>query len=627
MQPVADARIQSRLVGKTSRSENQVAAPGRLRTLGPSLMLVFATSAAYISVVRNALVNFDDGDYLLRTLQIREGFNLTFFRWAFSTFAQANWHPLTWMSYALDYKLFSLKPAGVHLESVFIHALTAVFLFLLLQDATGSRGKSLVVGAFYALHPLNLECVAWASERKTVLCMFFFMLALWGWSHFTKQRTAWHYVTVLVAFALGLMAKPQIVTFPFILLLWDIWPLGRLRGSSSWWSSFRSLVLEKIPLFILSAASSIVTYRAQVAGGAMSNLERVSLGVRLGSAVVAYARYLGKSIWPTQLSVLYPYPVHGLPAWQVAVASALLLGISVLVFLARKHQYLVTGWLWFLGTLVPMIGLIQIGHATMADRYAGLPLIGLGLMITWGIDDLAKAYAIPDSRLAFGSGLILLLLAVATYKQVGYWHDSETLWRRALATTENNFVAHDNLGVVLISKSKDEGALEEFREAFAIQPHDSIANLYLGMYESGHGNHQAAVDHVLTTLKYVGDGNPEISETAYDQLGSEYRNLHQFQESRRSFEAALQINPADSEAEIGMGLVAERDKNYSEALHWYSEAMLKQPSPVTSLLLANAYRENGQPRQSVEAFQKAQSLAPDFQASVNVADQMLISIE
>jgi len=590
-------------------------------------MLVFATSAAYISVVRNALVNFDDGDYLLRTLQIREGFNLTFFRWAFSTFAQANWHPLTWMSYALDYKLFSLKPAGVHLESVFIHALTAVFLFLLLQDATGSRGKSLVVGAFYALHPLNLECVAWASERKTVLCMFFFMLALWGWSHFTKQRTAWHYVTVLVAFALGLMAKPQIVTFPFILLLWDIWPLGRLRGSSSWWSSFRSLVLEKIPLFILSAASSIVTYRAQVAGGAMSNLERVSLGVRLGSAVVAYARYLGKSIWPTQLSVLYPYPVHGLPAWQVAVASALLLGISVLVFLARKHQYLVTGWLWFLGTLVPMIGLIQIGHATMADRYAGLPLIGLGLMITWGIDDLAKAYAIPDSRLAFGSGLILLLLAVATYKQVGYWHDSETLWRRALATTENNFVAHDNLGVVLISKSKDEGALEEFREAFAIQPHDSIANLYLGMYESGHGNHQAAVDHVLTTLKYVGDGNPEISETAYDQLGSEYRNLHQFQESRRSFEAALQINPADSEAEIGMGLVAERDKNYSEALHWYSEAMLKQPSPVTSLLLANAYRENGQPRQSVEAFQKAQSLAPDFQASVNVADQMLISIE
>jgi protein O-mannosyl-transferase len=599
-----------------------------LRTLGLSLLLLLGTFGTYSSVFDNAFVNFDDGDYLLHTPQIRQGLDWTFFRWAFTTFTQANWHPLTWISYALDYKMFSLKPVGVHFESVFVHAITAVILFLLLQDVTRSCWKSFAVGTLYALHPLNVEGVAWASERKTVLCMFFFVLALWSWSRYVKQRTTGRYLVVVMAFILGLMAKSQIVTFPFILLLWDIWPLGRLNGSrSSRGTSFGELIIEKIPLFVLSAASSVVTYRAQMAGGAMSNLEFVSFGIRLQTAVVAYARYLGKTIWPNQLSVLYPYPISGLPGWQIVAASALLLAISALVFFGRKHRFLVTGWLWFLGTLVPLCGLVQIGHASMADRYACLPLIGLFLMITWGISDLAKVRAVPDSRLAIAAGPIVLLLAVVTYKQVGYWHDSEALWRHALATTKNNFVAHDNLGVVLISESRNEEALQQFREALATQPHDSISNLYIGMYESAHGNHQAAVDHVKTTLKYLGDGNPEVAETAYVQLGTEYRNLHQFQESRQTFEAALRINPADAQAEIGMGLLSERDKDYPQAVRWYSDAMLKQPNPVASLLLANACRENRQPEQSVEAFQKAQSLSEDFQVTVSAADQMLMSIE
>jgi hypothetical protein len=243
-------------VGKRAVEKEEIAGTPRWRTLGLSLILVLITVSAYNSVIHNAFVNFDDGDYILHTPQIRQGLSWDFFRWAFTTFAQANWHPLTWVSYAIDNRLFSSKPADVHLESVFIHALTAVVLFWLLQDVTASRWKSLAVSALYALHPLNVESVAWASERKTVLCMLFFMLGLWAWSRYTRQRTIGRYLAVVVAFALGLMAKPQIVTFPLVLLLWDIWPLGRLDGSSSFkGSSFSSLIVEKVPLFIIYAAS------------------------------------------------------------------------------------------------------------------------------------------------------------------------------------------------------------------------------------------------------------------------------------------------------------------------------------------------------------------------------------
>jgi Tfp pilus assembly protein PilF len=628
LQSTVQRGTQKQRVGKRAVEKEEIAGTPRWRTLGLSLILVLITVSAYNSVIHNAFVNFDDGDYILHTPQIRQGFSWNFFRWAFTTFAQANWHPLTWVSYAIDYRLFSSKPADVHLESVFIHALTAVVLFLLLQDVTASRWKSLAVSALYALHPLNVESVAWASERKTVLCMLFFMLGWWAWSRYTRQRTIGRYLAVVVAFALGLMAKPQIVTFPFVLLLWDIWPLGRLDGSSRFkWSSFSPLIVEKVPLFILSAASSIVTYRAQVAGGAMSNLVVSSFPIRLENAVVAYARYLGKALWPAKLAVLYPYPVDGLPAWQIVAATALLLVISAIVLMAHDRGYLAIGWFWFLGTLVPVIGLVQVGHASMADRYACLPLVGLFLMMVWGISDFAKARTIPGSWMGVAAAVVVVLMAVTTRRQVSYWHDSETLWRHALATTKDNFVAQDNLGVVLLSKGAAEEAIQHFHAAFEMQPHDPLANLYMGIYEGELGNHQAAVDHLITTVNYLGDGNPEVTEQAYDQLGTEYRNLHNFPESRQSFKAALRINPADTTAEIGMGLVAERDKNYSEAVQWYSEAMLKEPSPVVSLLLANVFRENGQPQQSVQAFQKAQSLSNDFQGSVSIADQMLISIE
>lgn len=598
------------------------------RTLPVAVLLIIVTMVVYSPVVHNAFVNFDDDDYILGTPQIRQSFDWNLIRWAFTTFAQANWHPLTWLSHALDYQLFPSNPGAVHLESVFIHALTAALLFLLLQDVTGSRWKSLMVGALYAFHPLNVESVAWASERKTVLCMFFFMLALWAYSRYTQRRTIGRYLAVMAAFALGLMAKPQIVTLPFVLLLWDIWPLGRLkRSGSAGRSSVGALIAEKIPLFALSAASSIVTLRAQAAGGAINDWLSSPLSLRLANAVVSYARYLGKAIWPSKLAVLYLFPVNGLPAWQVVAAMLLLLTVSAVVFMARRHSYLAVGWLWFLGTLVPMIGLVQVGQAAMADRYACLPLIGLFLMVVWGVSDIVTERKINGPWVAITAGLALLLLAVATYRQVGYWQDGETLWTHAAAVTNNNFVAQDNLGVVLLAKGHGEQAIQHFHAAFTMQPQDAISNLYIGLYEGRHGNHQLVVDHLTTALSHMGEKNADWKEMAYANLGTAYRNLRNYPEARRCFEAALSINSANTVAEIGMGLIAERQKNYSEAVHWYSEAMQKKPSAVSGLLLSNALRENGKPEEAKEVFQKAQDLATDFSASMSVVDQMLMSIE
>src|ERR1035438_9079897 len=385
-------------------------------TLLFSLVLFAAVLASYSPITHNGFLNYDDDTYLTSNLHVRAGLTWPTVKWAFTTYDAANYHPLTWLSHALDCQLFGLNPAAHHEVNVLLHAANAMLLFLLLQAATGFTWRSLFVAALFALHPVNVESVAWAAERKNVLSMFFFLLALHAYVWYTRRPALRRYMLIAFLFVLALLSKPQVITFPFLLLLLDYWPLGRfgaalLHGApestrtlpklSSGW-----LVLEKIPLLLLSAASAIVTMKAQRAGGAIQTLSQYSPLLRLETAVIAYVRYLGKAFWPSNLVALYPHPTKFYPAWQVGAAVLLLILITVTSLRARGHRYLAVGWLWFLGSLVPMLGLVQVGAQAIADRYAYIPFIGLFVMCTWLVADWTETARATETSGGTRTGLV-----------------------------------------------------------------------------------------------------------------------------------------------------------------------------------------------------------------------------
>src|SRR5208282_1190066 len=374
--PASSKLFQPKLLQSLFQSAGQ-------RTLLLCLLLAVAVLVAYNPVTRNGFLNYDDNGYIAKNPHVRAGLTWVTVKWAFTTYQQANWHPLTWLSHALDCELFGLHPAGHHYMNVLLHAANVVLLFLLLENATGFRWRSLMVAALFALHPINVESVAWAAERKNVLSMLFFLLALYAYGWYGRglslgkaglgKSGLLRYAAVVCCFALALLSKPQVIAFPFLLLLWDYWPLCRIgaaggANASRWWSGW--LVLEKTPLLLLSAASAVVTMKAQKAGGAVQTFSHFSLLLRLKTATISYARYLGKAFWPSKLVAMYPHPAKLYPGWQVGAAAVLLLLVTALVLRAREQRYLAVGWFWFLGSLVPMIGLVQVGVQAMADRYA-----------------------------------------------------------------------------------------------------------------------------------------------------------------------------------------------------------------------------------------------------------------
>ena len=356
-----------------------------------SLFLVVATVALYYPAIHHPFVNYDDDGYVTENVHVQTGLNWDMVEWAFTSYDQANWHPVTWLSHALDCQLFQLDPAGHHGTNVLLHALNVVLLFWILVQATGSAGRSFMVAALFALHPINVESVVWIAERKNLLSMLFFLLALGVYRWYARGPRPGRYAVVALLFALGLMAKPQVITLPFVLLLWDYWPLRRMftdgefaaTGAATIFPvrSFSRLILEKLPLVVLSAVNAAITMQAQRLGGLNPD---VSLSARLANALVCYARYVGKAVWPTRLAPMYPHPGNSLAKWEVFTALLFLLVVTALVTAGRRHRYLPVGWLWFLGTLIPMIGLVQVGRQAMADRYAYLPFIGLFIMICWG---------------------------------------------------------------------------------------------------------------------------------------------------------------------------------------------------------------------------------------------------
>jgi protein O-mannosyl-transferase len=418
------------------------------------VLLAAATIALYSPVAEHSFLTFDDHDYVTANSHIHAGLSWKTIKWAFSSTEAANWHPLTWLSHALDYQLFAMNPAGHHLDSVLIHATNAVFVFLLLVWATERIGPSLLVAALFALHPLNVESVAWMAERKNVLSTLFFLLAIGAYGRYARKPDWRWYLLVAALFAAGLMAKPMVITLPCVLLLLDYWPLGRNQKSpvtplSVPHQPVSRLLLEKMPLLFLSALSALITVKAQRSGQAVRTLAQFPFAIRVENAFVAYGSYLWKMLWPTRLAPLYPHPGDTVPLGQVIASALVLASVSALAVTFRRKRYLLVGWLWFVGTLVPVIGLVQVGDAAMADRYTYLPLIGIFVMIAWGLADFADAKQIRTVWRVVPASCVLAALALVTSRQLSYWDNEYTIWAHTLAVTERNAFAHDAMGSAL----------------------------------------------------------------------------------------------------------------------------------------------------------------------------------
>ncbi len=563
------------------------------RTIGAALLLFVITFGLYHQVRHFAFIDdYDDGAYVVRNDHLQHGLNSKLVKWAFTNYYAGNWDPLTWLSHGLDCRIFFLDAGGHHQTSVVIHALSAVVLFLLLWRATGFMGRSLAVAALFAVHPMNVESVAWIAERKNVLSMLFFLLALGAYGWYARRPNLWRYSSVFVLYACSLMSKAQIITFPFLLLLWDYWPLGRLfpfrpspfalRQKSNSGSSgeerpaksekrFRGeeqtanseprllwLLFEKLPLLAISAVAAVLTVKANVAGGTMSGARNsYPFFLRLQNAVISYPRYIAKLFWPVHLAIIYPYPKVSYGLLKVLAALVFLVVVTGLCFLARlRARYLLVGWLWFLGTLVPMLGIVQVGSHPMADRFTYVPFIGLFVMICWGVPDLFVSAASRQSEglpgasrrssvwLAALTVAAVAALAAVSFRQIATWRDSITLWSHAVEVTKDNDDAEDKLGSALELKGREHEAAAHFRAAVEINPGDPLINEHFGVVEQRQGQLREAIAHYQKALDLTqGDiaNTAALRSDALNNMGIAYRQLGDLTRAEQCFSAATEL--------------------------------------------------------------------------------------
>jgi len=547
-----------------------VGASGELRAFVFAVVLFSVTLAIYHQVRHfDFIEDYDDGPYVTQNYHIKYGLDWETVKWAFTSYYAGNWDPLTWLSHAVDCQLYFLDAGRHHETNVTIHALSAVVLFWLLWRATGFMGRSYAVAALFALHPMNVESVAWIAERKNVLSMLFFLLALGAYQWYARRPAIGRYTVVFGLYACSLMSKAQIITFPFILLLWDNWPLRRMfaegyecypgtRAEPTSPRSFRWLIVEKIPLLILTAAAAVVTVKANAAIGAMSGVRNsYPLMLRIQNAIVSYPRYIAKLFWPAHLALLYPYPKVSLGAGRVAAALLFLAIVTVEALVSRRRsRCFVVGWLWFLGTLVPMIGLVQVGSHPMADRFSYLPFIGLFIAMVWGVADFfTRPVSSGDeppqpmrprtvALLALVTVAVLCVLAIVTYRQIGYWKDSLTLWSHAVAVTTGNDEAEDKLGSALEARGLDDAAAPHFRAAEAINPDDPMISVHMGYVEQKQGNLPQAIIYYQKALEMTRNdpvNNAALRADAFKNMGIAYRDVGDIPNAQRCFDAADDI--------------------------------------------------------------------------------------
>ena len=513
-----------------------------------ALVLMIATFGLYYPVHNHPFLNYDDRDYVYENPQVQSGLNADSIKWAFTTTAAGNWHPLTWLSHEVDCQLFQLNPTGHHDVNALFHALNAALLFWVLFQATGFAGRSFMVAALFALHPINVESVAWVAERKNLLSTMFFLLALAAYRWYATRPRISRYGLVALLFALGLMAKPQIITLPFVLLLWDYWPLQRMFAGEGKMSGVGSseprippkgfgwLLLEKLPLFALVVASAFVTLHAQQR--ARAYYPRL---LRMENGIVSYTLYVKKAIWPVGLAILYPHPDH-LSLTKVLLSGVVLLAITILVLVGWRRRYLTVGWLWFLGTLIPMLGIVQVGVQAMADRYAYVSFIGLFVMICWGVAELSDSMRLSRSVVQVASPVILLAVAVLARLQVGYWQSEEAIWTHALQVTKDNSVAESQLGTALAIDGRVDEAMPHFYKAFALQPANIDANMGIAIYQLQIGNYSEAIVYYKRVIAVKRPPRVAMVVNAWIGMAKAYFALGNKTEAQECLRAASQLN-------------------------------------------------------------------------------------
>jgi|KBSMisStaDraftv2_1062788.scaffolds.fasta_scaffold00659_4 tetratricopeptide (TPR) repeat protein len=586
--------------------------PEKLRAI-LALLLFLLTMVAYNSAPHNDFVGYDDPGYIIGNQHVRAGLTWDTVQWAFRSKEEANWHPLTWLSHALDCQLFRLNPTGHHYMSVLFHGLVVLLLFLFLNASTNLAWRSAAVALLFALHPLNVESVAWVAERKNLLCTVFLLLTLLCYRRYTLKPGIAAYVLTASWFAMGLMSKPMIVTLPFVLLLMDYWPLERTERIG--WGR---LALEKLPFFALSALSCLITMHAQGNGAAINSV--FPFPNRLENALLSYVVYLKKAAWPARLSAFYPH-ASGFPSWQIAGSIAVLLAITGVVGKLRGKKYLLTGWLWFLGTLVPVLGLVQVGDQAMADRYMYIPLIGILMAVVWATSDWFESRHLSTYYPTVACTLAVLGMSVVTHAQIGYWKNSTSLWEHSLAINENNFVAHDNLAGQLMQEGRFSEAREHLGIAHQLNPRDPFSELSLGVCEQEVGNSDSAIASFQTVLSMT--GNSGLRTSAYANLGSIYRKQGDYERAVKNFNFALKLNPEHAFTLTGLGLIAQRKGDLLSASDYFKRAARLDASDTHYLLEAQALQQIGRRAEADEAREQARKVSSDWDAAEAEVNQLL----
>ncbi|MBW2569757.1 MAG: tetratricopeptide repeat protein [Deltaproteobacteria bacterium] len=581
-----------------------------------SLCLIIAIIIPYRQVVNFDFVGYDDALYVTDSLNVQNGFTVKGVKWAFATFHSANWHPITWLSHMLDCELYGLNPMGHHWTNLQFHIANTLLLFFILQYMTGALWKSAFVAALFALHPLHVESVAWIAERKDVLSAFFGLLSIAAYCRYVENPRIVNYLLIILLLGLGLMAKPMLVTIPFVFLLLDLWPLNRLKFHKNacanaveffGFKAILQLVWEKIPLFVLVTIVSVLTFIAQQSEGAVKALEALSLKTRIANALISYVIYIAKAIWPINLAVFYPYP-KDLQMWKAAGAGLLLLGAFFLVFRTMKTKpYLFVGWLWYIGTLVPVIGLIQVGEQAMADRYTYIPLVGLFIIFAWGVSDLFTKWQYRKIFIGVSATIILTALTANTYQQLMHWQNGITLFENAIKVTENNYQAHNNLGTALDPLDLD-GAISHYKEALKIKPDFATAFYNIGNPLAKQGLINEAIDHYLEALRI----KPNYAE-AHNNLGTALTKKGNYDEAILHFKKALKINSQLIEARNNLANLLFLQGKPDEAIFHYNEILKSNPEYVDAhynLAYVLSFQEKLD--EAVLHFKKAITIKPEY---------------
>jgi Tfp pilus assembly protein PilF len=541
-----------------------------------SVLLAIITVIAYSGIFSNDFINYDDNRYVIKNIHVQQGLSCNGIVWAFTAFYECNWHPITWLSHMLDVQLFGLNPAGHHFTNLLLHILATLLLFGFLSYATGRLWVCALVTALFALHPVHVESVAWVAERKDVLSAVFWFASLWAYSYYARRPAIGRYMLVLFLYALGLLAKPMLVSLPLVLLLLDYWPLNRLTKNCS----IARLFVEKLPLFIIAGVSSIITIIAQ--HQAVGDLVNFSLTARISNAIVSYCVYMGQLFWPIKLSIYYPYTFTN--AINITIYALLLITITVIiVWMCRGKIYLLSGWLWYIVTLIPVIGIVQVGGQAHADRYTYIPFVGLFIIISWGLNDIAAFWGRRNKTfLTIASIAILLALATQTWKQVGYWKNDLTLFSHADAVTKNNVLAYRKLCDYFDKTGRTEDAVAQYKKLLEICPDNDTAHFRLGCLLSQAGRNDEAITHL---------------------------------------KMALNINPNHAEAHYNLGNILLHAGRTEEAIVHYKKGLKINPDKIEALCnLAGAYYKVNQLTEAVPLMQKALSLSMAAKDSSMVKD-------